>query len=157
MLVYKSLILPIFDYAAIIYHNLNQADAVTLQRLENAACHAILKTDHFAHISDMHEELNITTLYQRHFQHICNATHKLLHGLGPAECIELLRYVHEIHNISTRHAEGMLLHIPPTRMKCCERDFTIMSPKVWNQVPVEIRQIVSHEEFKKQIKLVKFA
>ena len=59
LLLYKSLILPIFDFADVIYHSLKQADAVAFQYLQNAACRATLKTDHYAHISDMHEELNI--------------------------------------------------------------------------------------------------
>ena len=108
------------------------------------------------HISDMHKILNLDTLYQRRCQHVCNNVHKLLNGLGPVECIDQIKYVHEIHNIPTRHAGNLLLHVPRTRLKCCERDFLVMAPKIWNQVPLAIRQIVSPPEFKEKIKSVTF-
>ena len=156
-MLYKSLILPIFDYADITFQKLNQIDEITLQHLQNAACHAILKTDYTSHIVDMHAELNLSFLYQRRCQHICNAVHKLLNSIGPGDCIDRLVYVHEIHNIPTRSAQGLLLHTLQTNLKCCERDFFVVGPKVWNQHPLETRQIVSHEAFKLEVKEFTFA
>ena len=65
LLLYKCLILSIFDYADIIYHGITQSDKEVLQRLQNVACHAILWADQYAHIVDMHSELNLSILYQR--------------------------------------------------------------------------------------------
>ena len=60
---YKTLILPITDFADIIYHKKTLADA-DLLRLQNVACHAVLKVDIYAHIVDMHESLNLVILNQ---------------------------------------------------------------------------------------------
>ena len=153
---YKTLILPIIGFGGIIYHKFTVADADLLQRLQNVACRAILKLNIYAHIVDMHENLNPATLYQRRCQHICNMMHKFLNGIGPPECIELFQYIHEVHQIPTRNAVGNLLYIAHTRIKTRERDFVVKGPKVRNQVPHDIRMVQSHDEFKELIRTVIF-
>ena len=64
MLLYKTLILPVFDYGDIVYHGISKADAESLQRLQNSACRAILKQDMYTPIDEMHAELDISKLYQ---------------------------------------------------------------------------------------------
>ncbi len=156
MTLYKTLILPIFNFGDIVYHKMTQADTDMLQRLQNMACRAILKVDMFAHITDMHESLDLATLYQRRCQHICNSMHDFLHGKGPPECINLFKYIHKVHPVQTRSAMGDLLYITHTRLKTTERDFAVEGPKVWNQVPLAIRMVQSHDQFKKLIKTIKF-
>ncbi len=132
------------------------ADSEAFQRLQNMACRSILIVDSYAHTDDMHESPNISTLYQRQCQHLCNIMHTLLNGNGPPECIDLFRYISEIHHIPTRNALGDLLYIPQTRLKTSERDFAVEGPKLWNQVPLAIRQLESHDQFKALIKTVNF-
>ncbi len=153
---YKTLIVPIFDFGDACYHRMTQADGEMLQRLQNMACRAILKVNSYAHISDMHDTLDIATLYQRRCQHICNTMHKFLNGNGPPECVEMFKYIHEVHHVPTRNATGHLLSIPQTRLRTSERDFAIVGPTVWNQVPMEIRMVHSHDKFKKLVKTVIF-
>ena len=104
----------------------------------------------------MHEELKLSTLHQRRCQHIINTTHKLLNGIGPPDCIDMLIYVHEVHAIPTRWAQGDLLYVPPTRLKSTKRNFAYTAPNVWNQIPAVIRLQKSHEKSEKQIKNIKF-
>ena len=42
LLLYKTLILPIFDYGDIVYAGINKQDSDTLQKPQNVACRAIL-------------------------------------------------------------------------------------------------------------------
>ncbi len=156
LMLYKVLILPIIDYGDIVYHKLNHCDAVGLQRLQNVACRAILKADIYTHIEHMHDELDLSLLYQRRCQHICNMMHKFLNGQGPPECTDAFTYEHEIHNVQTRRAACDLLCVPRTKLRCSERDFMVEGPKLWNQVPMAIRQIESHDMFKNLIKTVTF-
>ena len=153
---YKTLILPVFDFGDVIYHKLSQQDSTTLQRLQNAACHAILQSDACAHISDLHADLAMLTLYQQHCQHMSNLMHNFLNRIGPPDCIDLFQYNHEIHGIATRQATDDLLYTPHTELRCTERDFAIMAPGIWNQVPLEIRKLKSHEQFKSKIKSITF-
>ena len=85
LMLYKSLILPIFDFADVIYHGLNQAEAEELQQLQNTACRSILHTDMYAYIVDMHEKLKLDTLHQRRCKHVANQMHKFKNNIGPPE------------------------------------------------------------------------
>ena len=55
---YKSLILPIFDYAYCIYDCLTQQDLYQLQKLQNCAMCNILQCPRLEHTVIMHSELN---------------------------------------------------------------------------------------------------
>ena len=116
----------------------------------------MLQSDARAHIVDLHADLAIPTLYQRCCQHVCNTMHNFLNGIGPPDCIDLFRYNHEIHGFTTRQATGGLLYTPQTKLRCTERDYTVLAPGIWNQVPSEIRKLKSHEQFNKDIKMVNF-
>ena len=126
LVLYKCLILPIFDYADFIYHRFTKNDEEVLQRLQNAACHAILCTDMYAHISDMHNELNLSTLYQQRCQHISNQTHTFVNKIGPPECINQIFRVSEMHGQHTGSVADNLLHVPQPRLKIGENDFFSM-------------------------------
>ena len=98
LLLYKTLILPIIDYGDVVYHGISQQDAYSLQKLQNTAYHAILKADMQAHIDDMHDDLKVSTLYQRCCQHIVIQVYKFLHGIGsPPSCQVLSNYVSSVH------------------------------------------------------------
>ena len=71
----------------------------------------------YTHISDMHDELNLPTLYQRRCQHIANQMHKLVHGVGPSYCIEMISRVGDTHDRQTRAVADDLLTVQQTRLK----------------------------------------
>ena len=152
LLLYKTLILPIIDYGDMAYHGLNQQDAHCLQKLQNIACRAILRADMRTHIDEMHGELQVSTLYQRRCQHIVTLVFKFLNGMGPTSCCNLLQYVCCTHTVQTRASENQTLHVPLTRLKVTDNDFTVIGPKLWNQLPFNIKSIGSLEEFKVMIK-----
>ena len=82
--------------------------------------------------------------------------HKLLNGQGPPACADAFTYEHEIHNVQTRRAACELLCIPLTKLKSSERDFMVEGPRLWNQLPMAIRQTESHDLFKTLVKTVTF-
>ncbi len=157
MLLYKTLILPVFDYGDVIYHRMSKQDAESLQRLQNSACRAILKCDMYSPIDEMHDKLDISKLYQRRCQHIATRVHKFKNGNGPPDCRNMITEIQEIHDRTTRQTTGELLYIAPTCLKMCERDFAYCGPIIWNQIPLAIRKIGTTKEFKTEINKVVFA
>ena len=135
----------------IVYHGISQQDAYCLQKLQRTACRAILRADMHAHIDDMHNDLKVSTLYQRRCQHIVTQVFKFLHDIGPPSCCNLLKYVSSMHTVMTRSAENMTLHVPTTRLNVTDNDFTIVGPLMWNQLPHHIKSIGSIEDFKLEI------
>ena len=64
-LLHTSRILPLFEYADVVYHCLSQRDALTLQRLQNMGIKTVLQADRLAHTSSIHEEINLPYLVTR--------------------------------------------------------------------------------------------
>ena len=58
-LVYKTLIRPVIEYGDIVYHGVSNKNADILQPLQNTVCRAILRTNMYAHIDDMHCQINM--------------------------------------------------------------------------------------------------
>ena len=81
---------------------------------------------------------------------------KLLHGIGPEACQNLLTRVSYAHGVSTRSTENLTLEIPATRLRVTDNDFYVTGPETWNQLPVHIRTLDPLESFKAEIKLFKF-
>ncbi len=103
-------------------------------------------------IDDMHVELDVHTLYQRRCQHIVTQVFKLLHGIGPQNCQDLLKTVGINHDANTRSSVNLTLEVPLTRLRVTDNDLYIQGPKTWNQLPVHIRTLNSLDSFKEEIK-----
>ncbi len=153
---YKTLVLPIIDYGDIVYHGISQLEANCLQRLQNSACRAILRAEMRTSIDEMHAELDVNTLYQRRCQHIATQVFKLLRGMGPQNCQNMLTRVGYANGVSTRSSEKCTLVVPATRLRVTDNDFYVTGPKIWNQLPVQIRTLDSLESFKTEVKHFKF-
>ena len=59
---YKSLVIPLFDYCDTVYGILPTSDANHLQILQNKACRIILCRNRFAHSEDTHRDLSLPYL-----------------------------------------------------------------------------------------------
>ncbi len=151
LLVYKTLILPVIEYRSVIYHGMSKQNSDILQKLQNAACRAILKTDMYAHVDEMHDELCLASLYQRRCRQIAVEVYKGVNNLGPPGCSSILVFKHEIHELQTRSAGMELLHVPHTRLKLTERDYAVVGPTIWNQVPFMQRKSENINTFKSVI------
>ena len=151
LLVYKTLILPILEYGTVIYHGMSVQNADTLQKLQNAACRSILKEDMYAHIAEMHTQLNLSTLYQRRCRQIAVEVYKCVHNLGTPGCSSMLIFKHEIHELNTRATDMELLHVLRTKLKVTERDFAVTGPSIWNQIPLHLRRLENLADFKTEI------
>ena len=141
-----------FDYGNVIYHGMSQADAASLQRLQNSACRAMLRRDMYAPIDEMHEELDISRLYQRRCQHIATQVHKFKHGNGTPDCQQMLIEVNDVYTCTTRSTTSNMLYVTPTWRKLCQKDFAYTGPIIWNKIPLTVRSVESTSEFKTEIK-----
>ena len=134
-----------------VYHGISQQDSYCLQKLQNTACRSILKANMRAHIVDMHDDLNVATLYQRRCQHIAIQVFKFLRGIGPISCQSLLNYADSAQEITTRSSSNLTLTVPNTRLKLTDNDFTVIGPRIWNQLPIQMKALDSLETFKNEV------
>ncbi len=76
---YKSLVLPHFDYWDTIYMTASSESLNKLQLLQNHACRTMLMANREAHITDMHSELGLLTLNEQRNLHLGFQIHKTVY------------------------------------------------------------------------------
>ena len=78
--------------------------------------------------------------------------YKALNGLAPEYISESFVKISDTHNRILRSVDNELLRLPGSRTKIYENWFTISTAKLWNEIPLYIRNIKDLETFKKQMK-----
>ena len=66
---YKSLVLPMFDFNDYIFDCITSKNAFTLQKLQNAALRSVLRHDRRISVEPMHNEVSMPYLSTRRLKH----------------------------------------------------------------------------------------
>ena len=74
--VYKSKVLPFFDYGDVLINNINSTLLTKLQRLQNNALRICLRSDRHTTTDDLHTQASTPRLKDRRLVHIRNLAHK---------------------------------------------------------------------------------
>ena len=73
--------------------------------------------------------------------------YKCLNGLAPIYLSELLRYSYSSRLL--RSSSQNCLVVPRSSLKMyCDRAFSVVAPKLWNQLPPEFRGVTSVDQFR---------
>ena len=148
---YKSLILPIFDFSDTVYNCLSQKDSASLQKLQNCAMRWILHSDHLEPIKNMHATLHLSLLNIRRSWHSLNETYKIINGICPAYLNDMFTYVAVVHERTTRSTAQNLLYVPRCRLECSKRNFKVRASIDWNKLPDDVKSAPSLEHFKPSV------
>lgn len=83
----KSLILPIFDYMDIVYHDFGvhgtRGDSDKLEKMLDICIRYILNISRSGHITQHRESLQILKLYDRRVQHVASFINKIINNNSP--------------------------------------------------------------------------
>ena len=127
-----------------------------LQRLQNAAARIIVCLPKHSHISPTLQQLHWLPVQQRIQFKILLMVFKALNGLAPEYIMDLL--VRKPHSSRSIRSNGQnLLVMPKSRtVTYGDRNFCYVGPKLWNNLPSELRQCDSLNAFKRQLKTLLF-
>ena len=78
---YKTMVLPLFDFEDIIYAQSSQDGLICLEIVQNNACRILLRLDRLFHLADMLSEFNYSSLYARRDFHLNIFMYKIKNGL----------------------------------------------------------------------------
>ena len=139
------------DYCNALYAGISQASISRLQLVQNAAARLLTKTHKHEHISPVLASLHwLPVQYRIHFK-ILLFVFKSLNGLAPSYVSDLLKSY--APSRSLRSADQLLLAVPKTRLKTRgDRAFSVLAPKLWNQLPLQIRMAPTLNVFKSCLK-----
>ena len=136
---------------------LPKAQIAKLQRVQNAAARRILGTVKFSHITPALHELHWLPVSLRIDYKILLSTFKCIYGLAPTYLSDLISIQsNSFYNL--RSTSKLLLDPPKGKMLTTlgGRSFLAVAPKLWNGLPVELRQATSLNSFKSRLKTYLF-
>ena len=89
LMLYKTLILPIYDYCDYVYYSVNQNDRKVLQRLKNCALRTILRVERLTSTMSTHNTLCMDTLDTRRNKHVAVQMYRFTHNLASSYCCDM--------------------------------------------------------------------
>ena len=127
-----------------------------LQLVQNAAARVLTGTRKFEHISPILASLHWLPVHFRIYLKIILFAFKSLNGLAPLYLSKLLHPYPTCRSL--RSADQLLLRVPKTKLKLRgDRAFSVAAPKLWNNLPLHIRQASSLSNFKTLLKTLLFS
>ena len=127
---------------------------VTVPVHNTAACIVTL-SKRFDHLTPIMFKLHWLLLnYHIDFK-ISLLVHKCLNGLAPIYLSELLRYSNSSGLLCS--SSQNFLAVPRSRLKTYwNRALSVVAPKLWNQLPPELRDVTCVDQFRKNLKTLAY-
>ena len=122
-----------------------------LQRIQNNAARLVTLTSNRSHIKPILHQLHWLPIPERINYKLLTLTYKAIHGLAPIYISNLLTL--QLPTRSLRSNCATLLKPPKINTKTYgERSFQFAAPKLWNSLPIHIRNAPSLDNFKSVLK-----
>ena len=136
--IFKSMILPYFDYADVVYHTANSGDLEKLQCLQNRCLKVCLGLHKRYETNEVHRLAGCTKLEKRRESHISNFMYQRKdkgHLLDERE-------------IKTRAHDAPLFQISHPLKETFKRAVKYEGALAWNNLPAGVRNIENFDKFK---------
>ena len=133
--IYKSMVIPYFDYGDIVYQGTNQKH---LENLQNRGLRICFGYRNDLTIDEMHADSKSCKLQNRRTQHVYNFMFRQ----------KFNQHIVDIRNIRTRAHDAILFN---TKLPKCERfknNIFYYGALLWYQLPVKERRIDEYTAFK---------
>ena len=147
-LIVNSIIICKLDYCNSLYYGINESLIKQLQLIQNAAAKAVIGLYKHDHLGNTLKELHWLPVRFRIIYKIILLVFKCLNGLGPDYLCDMLHFANSDHFI--------YLVEPKTASAFGDKSFEKVGPKLWNELPIEIKTLSSIELFKSALKTLLF-
>ena len=98
IIIYKSLILPHFDYCSEVWGNLGKTLAADLQKLQNRAARIITSSSYEIRSDDILTKLNWKKLNERRQSQLASMMYKCVHNKMPVYLSDMFSTTSSVHN-----------------------------------------------------------
>ena len=127
-----------------------------LQRVQNACARLVCDSPRFSHCSPLLRELHWLPVKQRIIFKILLITYRAIHDMAPLYIQELVT-LKSSSNLRYRlrsSEDRLLLRVPSSKSKITlgDRAFMFAAPKLWNALPISIREAQTLDHFKSGLK-----
>ena len=141
------------DYANSLLFNATEFNFKKLQRLQNTLARIATLSSYRSSATPLLKSLHWLPIKFRINYKIANVTHNILTTSQPSYLYELL------HPYTSQRSQRQqfinTLNVPRTRLKLSDKSFSVAAPKIWNSLPLNIRQSSHSPKFiKNKLKTV---
>ncbi len=150
--VYNTTVLPLFDYASIVWCSCGEGNLKRLQILQNKAMRIILSAHYLTSSKDLLAELQFMSIRDRILYLNGCMVYKALNGLTPKYLSEKFTRVNLRHSHNTRSSSQGNLQIKSFKTNYGKSMFSCQGSLIWNVICPQIRKSTSLYAFKKQFK-----
>ena len=123
-----------------------------LQKLQYKSARIIHCKPPSTHITPLLNELHWLPVRERIHHKALTLVYKCLHNLSPNYLTNLLKVRQS--NYNTRSSSRTPLHTPRTYKSVGDQAFTAFAPKLWNNLPVNLKECTSISTFKRCSNLI---
>ena len=123
----------------------------SLQKIQNWAARLVKCAKRFEHVTPMLKDLHWLPVESRVQFKILLLVYRCLNGCAP-EYISILLNCKESRR-ELRSSQQVLLDIPRSKHRWGDQAFSTAAPRLWNKLPLKIRQSPSLDSFKSQLKM----
>ena len=138
-MIYKTVILPHFDYGDVVWQSASKSSLFSLQKLQNRAGRIIMKVNPFPHVSNQHVHEKLMSqwhsLEYRYTKHLCTMVYKIRNNLTPNYMTENITF--KTSDYALRSNQN--LNLPKPKTNSCKRK------KITGQFHVIINYLLKFE------------
>ncbi len=151
----RALVKSLIDYCNSLLVGIPEKQFHRLQSKQNSAARIVTNSCTFDHISPILFQLHWLHVRYRVHNKMLLLTYKALHNLAAHYLSDLLHLYTPLRSLGSSSAD--VLSVPKFKMSSFGgRAFSCAAPKLWNSLPLHIRQLDSISHFKVQIKMYLF-
>jgi hypothetical protein len=151
----QAKVMSLVDYCNSLLYGLPAKEIERLQRVQNCAARVITGASRYDHITPILKDLHWLPVKHRISYKINIMTFKALHNTGPTYITDLIEWHRPARSL--RSAGQSLLVEPRFRLqRFGGRTFAVGAPKLWNALPIDLRNENDFSHFKSKLKTFYF-
>lgn len=153
ILLVQSLILPIIDYADVCCTNITQASLSKLDRFLNNCIRFVFNLRKYDHVSAFRRKLQWLAIRERRSLRIlCTLYSILFDPAAPSYLRSKFEFITARPGYVLRASRTLKLAVLPHRTGFLSNSFTCQAIRLWNALPLPIRQAQSKLSFKSKLR-----
>lgn len=137
LLIYKTIVLPHFNYCSTILYMFNKGDVGSIQRKQNQALRCILGCGRYSRIRDMLELTNLLSIKQNIYYNTMIVMYKIKNNLYPEHILNNLQMVGDIHGYNTRSTSNF--YVSRVNSSFAQNNLFYKGLIDFNYIPIEIK------------------